>query len=137
MARGKFSGVSVRIEGSREAKASLRQAGADLGDLKSANAEIAGIIEPVASGSAPRGKTGKLARSGRQYSTKTEARVAFGNSRSVVYGRPIHWGWPAHHIRRQAFLWDAQVSTEPKWHAVYFRAVQAILDRIKGAPGNV
>lgn len=136
MAKGKAGGVSVRIDGAREARASLRAAGADLDDLKAAHQEIAGIIQPVASGLAPRGRTGRLAGSGRQYASKRDARVAYGGS-SIRYAKPIHWGWPARHITAQPWLTTAVEQTKPRWTDAYRKAVQRILDRIKGSPDGI
>jgi hypothetical protein len=126
----KSSAIRVRVEGSRQARDSLRRAGAQLDDLKEAHTEIANIIQPVAAGAAPR-RTGRLAGSGRASGSKREATVSFGNR--LRYARPIHWGWPARNISPHRFLWDAQQSTEPRWTQVYHQAIQRILDRIKGA----
>jgi hypothetical protein len=124
--------MRVRVEGSRQARDSLRRAGADLDDLKTAHADIAAIVLPEAASRAPRGRTGRLSSSGRPFASKRDARVAFGGG-SVRYARPIHWGWPARGIAPDLFLVEGVRATQPRWTAVYRQAVQRILDRVRGA----
>lgn len=119
-----------QIDGARELRKQLRAASADLGDLKAAHAEAGRIVEPVAKGRVPV-RSGALRASIRSSGTQTTAVIRAGYAR-VPYANPIHWGWPARNIRRNAFAWDAIKSTQPRWMLAYKKAVDGILSRVRG-----
>jgi hypothetical protein len=121
---------AYRIEGARELRKQLRAASGDLSDLKAAHAEAGRIVEPVAKGRVPV-RSGALRASVRSSGTATTAVIRAGYAR-VPYARPIHWGWPARNIRRNAFAWDAIKETQPRWMLAYKRAVDGILSRVRG-----
>ena len=121
---------AYRIEGARELRKQLRAASDDLSDLRAAHADAGRIVEPVARGRAPV-RSGALRASIRSSGAATTAVVEAGSPR-VPYARPIHWGWPARNIRRNAFAWDAIKSTQPRWMLAYKKAVDGILSRVRG-----
>ena len=121
----------VRIEGARELRATMKKAGDDLTDLKTANAQVAGIVAPVAAGAAPV-RTGRLAATVRPAGTKVAAIVRAGRA-AVPYAGPIEFGWPGHNIAAQPFIVPAAHDTEPQWTEVYWQAVNRIINRIRGA----
>jgi phage gpG-like protein len=126
------SGFTVRVEGARQLRASMKRAGLDLGDLADAHAAAAGIVVREA----PHwihNKSGNLADSIRAGHAKTRAVVRAGGSK-VPYAGVLEWGWPARHIRPKPYLTTAAVTTEPQWTAVYKSAVDKILAKIEGAP---
>jgi hypothetical protein len=123
--------VGVRVEGLNTLVRTMRKAGADLGDLKDANARAAAIVVSAAAGMAPR-RSGKLAGSIRGSRAGNRARVLAGRA-SVPYAAPIAWGWPARHIKPQPFLSDAARATESVWLPQYLADVQSALDGVKGA----
>ena len=73
--------------------------------------------------------TGKLRGTIRVRATKTSARVAAGSG-VVPYAGPIHFGWAAHNIAAQPFLWDAaDVSTDDVTE-IYNREVEGLVRKI-------
>lgn len=133
--------VSVRVDGARQLRASLKRAGHDLGDLKAANAEVSRIVLADAKTRVPR-RSGALAATLRGGSAATRATVSAGYAR-VPYAGPVHWGTPpggrwgrgrtARGVRAQPFLTDAAKKTEPVWLLAYRRSVTRILAKVKGA----
>lgn len=124
-------GPTVRVEGGRELRATIRRACGDLEDLKAANSRAAGMVAQWASVTAPR-RTGALGSSVRPGRAAGRARVSGGGA-SVPYAGVIHWGWPQRRITAQPFISDAAVSTQPAWLPVYLHDIQHALDRVRGA----
>jgi phage gpG-like protein len=123
--------VIVKVEGARRLRATLKQAGDDLEDLKAAHARAAAIVVARGRPGAPVGETGRLAASVRGSGTKAGAIVRAGSA-ALPYAGVQEWGWPARHIAAQPFLVPAALETEPTWYPAYQAEVQAILDRVKG-----
>lgn len=123
MARGPM----VRVDGLRELKRTMRAAGADLADLKEATAAAGATVAQAAIARAPH-KSGRLAAS---IKSNRAMNVATVGSR-LVYGGPIHWGWPGHNIAATPFIADAATATEPVWTAAYLANIDAILGKIHG-----
>jgi len=120
----------LAVEGSRQLRATLRRAGDDMEDLKSAHRAVSTLVAGVATSSAP-SRTGTLRSSIRPGVTKTSALVRAGGAR-VPYAKPIHWGWPSRGIRASLFLTDAGKRSEPAWVEIYVREVNRILDQVEG-----
>ena len=125
------SGPTVEVEGARQLRAGLKKAGADLNDLKTAHAAVAALVTAAAKGRAPK-KTGRLAGSIRGSKAKTSVTIRAGGA-SLPYAGPIHWGWPARNIAANPFISDAATSTESQWVALYFKEIESIVGKIKGA----
>lgn len=121
----------VQVEGLRQLRAQLRRAGADLGDLKRANAAAAQLVVDAAAPFAPT-RTGRLRASPRASKAAGRARVLAGGA-AVPYAGPIHWGWPARGIAPQPWISDAAQRTEPLWLDVYLRDIDRIIDGVRGA----
>lgn len=117
----------VQVEGARELRKALKAVEGGLDDLKDTHTRIAAVVVPPARSGAPR-RTGRLAGSIRGSGTKTTATIRAGGAR-LPYGGPIHWGWPARHIKGQPFLTDAGKATEPTWTGIYLHDTQALVDR--------
>ena len=122
----------LEVRGAREFRRTLKAAGADLEDLKRANAEAGAIVATRGRGIAPR-VTGRLAASIRPGRAVASAVVRAGGAR-VPYAAPIHWGWARRNIRPQPFLLEAADDTREQWFARYVAGVQTALDRVKGIP---
>ena len=122
--------AGIRVEGAAELRRTLKRAGEDLSDLKTAHSAAAQIVAGRGRGTAPR-RTGTLAASVRGSGTATAAVVRAGGAR-VPYAGPIHWGWPSRGITAQPWLSEAATDTETVWVAGYERDVERILDRVKG-----
>ena len=122
---------SVRVEGARELRRTLKRAGVSVEDLKDANAAAGAIVVAAARPTAPR-RSGRLAGTIRASRAAASATVRAGGA-SVPYAGVIHWGWPAHHITAQPWLSEAATSTESAWLAAYEAGVGKLLDTIRGA----
>lgn len=125
----------LKIEGGRQLRRTLRQAGSDLTDLKAANAQAASIVSSRAKSWAPT-RSGRLQSSVRSSGTKTAGIVRAGNNRKsksgVPYAAPIHWGWKARNIRANPFLSYSAQATESTWIRLYEQLVNKALSKIKG-----
>jgi len=108
----------------------LRRAGADMEELKDANAAAGAVIVSAAKARAPR-KSGALAGSIRSARQARRVLVMAGGAR-VPYAGVIHYGWPRHNISPQPFLTDAAQETQPTWLPKYNSDLQKILDKVRG-----
>jgi len=122
--------TTVRVEGLDRLVRTLRQAQADLGDLKDAHANAGRVVASAASARAPR-RSGALANSVRASRQARRAQVVAGG-RAVPYAGAVHWGWPARGIAANPFLSDAAQATESTWVPQYLKDVQAAVDKVKG-----
>ena len=95
----------IKVEGARELRKALKNVEDGTADLKSVHADAAHVVELRATQIVPR-KTGRLAESIRSTGQARQGVVRAGKA-SVPYAGPIHFGWPAHNIAPQPFLYDA------------------------------
>lgn len=127
--------AGLKLEGGRNLRRTLREAGSDLTELKAANAQAASIVAGRAQSWAPV-VSGRLAATVRSSGTKTAGIVRAGNNRKsasgVPYAAPIHWGWKARNIRANPFMSYSAQATEPTWLALYESLVNTALSKIKG-----
>lgn len=121
----------VEVIGARELRRTMKSAGDNLGRLKAAHDQAAATV--VGRQQAPR-RTGALAATVRGSGTNTAAVVRAGYAR-VPYAAPIHWGWAGHNIEPQPWISTAAQDTEGVWFPIYQRAVQVIVDQVRGATG--
>lgn len=133
--------AGIRIDGARELRRTLKAAGDDLGDLKSAHAEAAKIAASASADLAPR-QSGRLQASIRGAGTQAAGIVRAGK-KSVPYANAVHWGriyWPNRsHPRRaysptnaQPFISDGATTSEGQWIPVFERAIDSALAKVKG-----
>lgn len=95
-----------RIDGLREVQRDLRKLGKDTRtEMKATHQRAAEIVVAGAKRLVPV-RTGALANSIRAMATNTSGRVRVGKA-SVPYAGPIHFGWPAHNIKPNPFIYDA------------------------------
>lgn len=122
--------AGIKVEGQRELRKSLRQAGDDLEDLKAAHKAAAEI---AAGGSRPLtpARSGTLQGTVRAGGTKTSAVLRAGK-KAVPYAGPIHWGWPNRGIEPQSFLADGAKNTESQWVELFHQALDKALKKVKG-----
>lgn len=83
--------AAIQIDGAREVKKALRQAGR-MADLKNAHKEAAAVVVKDAVVLVPK-RSGTLAKSIRAAGLASSAEVRAGNTR-VSYAGPVHFGWP-------------------------------------------
>lgn len=123
----------LEVQGLRTLRRTLKQSAGDLEQLKKAHAEVARIVADRAADRAP-ARTGRLRETIRASGTNSAAIVRAGRS-AVPYAGPIHWGWPARHIKAQPFIYTAANETQPAWEIAYLAHLEHIIAQIEGAPG--
>lgn len=124
-----MSGETVRVEGLTELDWKLDKLARALPlETKKINFDAAMIVAKAAGSRVPIGETGKLARSIRAKSNKFSAYVTAG-SPSVPYAAPIHWGWDAHNIVGQPFLYESLDEHLPEVFGLYEERVPALIER--------
>lgn len=123
-------GAVHRVEGGRELRRSLREAGSDFQDLKDAHREAAEIAAAASALAAPV-VSGRLRQTVRAAGTKTAGIIRAGK-KSVPYAGPIHWGWPKRNIKANPFMASAAKDTEGKWVPVFEHRIEEITNKIKG-----
>lgn len=124
-------GPIYEVQGGRVLRATLRQAGDDLADLKTVHKASAAIAAGGARLKVPH-RSGKLAATIRAAGTKTAGIVRVGNNTSVRYANPIHWGWHRRHIKTNTFATDGAQATEPRWLPLYEAYIEDTLNNIEG-----
>lgn len=123
--------ADVQVVGLSRLRSTMRAAGADLDALLDAHAEVAALVANAAATLAPR-RTGRLSASVRGNRAAGRASVLSGGA-AIPYAGPIHWGWPARHIKAQPFVTRAIDTTRSTWLPTYEHSVEQIVDTIKGA----
>lgn len=118
--------TSVEVQGAQAMQASLHAAGAKVQDMTAINRDVAATV--AAAVRAPR-KTGRLAGSVRPQATATEAAIVVDQP----YAGVIENGWPKHNISATNFVKTAFANTETTTTAMYEKAMQDVLDDVKGA----
>jgi len=121
--------VSVRVDGLDRLRKTMKRAGADLDDLKNANAAVATMVAGVAASRAPR-RTGALAGTVRGNRAQRKAQVLVGK-KAVPYGIFVHEGTT--HVPARPFASEAAQATEPRWVAMYRAETVRIVATIRGA----
>lgn len=119
----------IEVEGARELRAALKKAGDDAADLKDANEAAGEIVADEARVLVPKGATGRLETSIRASRAKGSATVKAGTS-VVPYAGVIHFGWPAHNMEPQPFLFDALDARRSDVIAAYQTAIDKIAKTI-------
>lgn len=115
---------AIRLEGHREFRKALRDAGDDMEDLKATHKAAAEIVARRAAIISPQ-REGMLRDSVDSKGTKTQGYVRAGG-RSAIYAGVIHFGWPARNIRPQPFLYDAADQRRAEVLDLYGDRVDAI-----------
>lgn len=144
---GRGRDAIFQVEGGRELRRTLKEAGDDLGDLKAAHKQAAAIAAEGARALVPV-LTGALQATIRPAGTQSAGLVRAGNKR-VPYANAIQWGrqiWPSKRaspptpprhkfrsfIKPTLFLTDGAKDTEPEWVEAYEKALNDALDKVKG-----
>lgn len=122
--------VSAEVEGLKNLRRTIRQAGGDTKDLRNANLAAAQTIVPIAAGLAPK-VSGRLAASIRAGATQKAGMVRAGR-KLIPYANPVHWGWPKRHIAPNPWIATAAAANEELWLKVYEQHIDRILGKIEG-----
>lgn len=120
----------LQVEGGPQLRRTLKAAGDDLKDLKSAHMDVAAAVVPRARALAPKA-SGALSSSIRPGATARAAIIRAGSKR-VAYAGVQEWGWGRRNISSQPFLSPAARETESTWVGIYHQRVDEILSRVKG-----
>jgi hypothetical protein len=123
----------IQVDGARQLRASLKQAERGVQDLKDTHLAVARLVDDAADADPrrPRRITGALDASSRPAGTQREALVRIGRAR-VPYAGPVHWGWPARHIRPNPWVYRAVREHEDPALDLYLQHMNTIIDRIEG-----
>jgi hypothetical protein len=120
-------GPAIEVEGADELRRALKEAGDQSKDLNKAN-KAAGEVVVVEARTIVPVLSGALSRSIKASAGKTKASVKAGGS--LAYGAVIHFGWPAHGIEPQPFLYDALDARRGEVVKVYEERMAEIVARI-------
>lgn len=120
----------VRVDGAKQLRDTMKQAGANLADLAGVNKRTAAKVTSVAAPRVPH-RSGRLAATLRPAGTKTAAIVRAGRA-AVPYAAVIEFGWPAHNIAPQPYVTSAAADTEPEWTDYYRQEIDKIVSSIRG-----
>ena len=113
------------IEGLTEVNKALRNMSKETRDsMKATHKRAAEIVIQGARRYVPV-VSGKLAASMRDSSTQRMGRVRVGSA-SVPYAGPIHFGWPARHIKPQPFIYDALDDRRSEVAAAYVKRIDEL-----------
>lgn len=126
--------ASFTINGSSRLSRTLRQAGADIRELKPINRDAAEIAMRRAQQDAPV-RTGNLRETLRVGATNKAGVIRAGNNRAragVPYGGAIHWGWPGRGIKANPFMARSARETQHKWTRLYEQYTNKVLNKVKG-----
>jgi hypothetical protein len=122
--------TTLKVVGSKELVATLRQAAKDLADMREGFDAAGEIVSDGGRSTAPR-RTGRLAGSHRSYLDGGPNSAMVENT--AVYAVPIHWGRPAHHIEPHPWLFKAAKTNEAKVVDALEHDAQRLLDQVNGA----
>jgi hypothetical protein len=122
--RSSGNGLYVRLDGAKKFRQELKRADVAVADLKEPYRLTANLVVGVAKPRTPR-RTGALAGTVRGSGTQTAGIVRAGN-KSVPYAGPIHWGWPARHIKPQPWLSSAAQTSEPQWLPLFMEQLDQL-----------
>lgn len=123
-------GPGVEVVGAKDLRKQLKA----LDDFKEIRPELLDVYraaaEVVAEDARPRVPvlTGRLRDSIRATATQTSGSVAIGKKK-IPYAAPIHFGWPAHNIRANPFLYDAADAKADAAAEVFLDRVASLMQR--------
>lgn len=133
--------ANLEVQGLRELRRTMREAGDELEDFKAANKEAAEIAAEGAR-RIVQTVTGELKATIRASGTKTAGVIRAGKKR-VPYAGVLEWGWPRFlmtpakrprggPIEPQSFLSTGARNTESTWIPVYTKRLNDIISKVEG-----
>lgn len=128
-------GGQLRIDGGRELRRTMKQAGADMKELSALNRQAAAVVAPMAQAQAPIGpaENGHIASTVRVGATQKAGIIRVGSKR-LPYAGVIHYGTPDGVIAPNPWVIEAAQATEPQWTEIYWQGLMHVIGKIKGAP---
>lgn len=126
---------TIEVRGARELRAAIRRAeSTELRDeLKTANRDAAEIVAYTAQTIVPV-KTGRTLESIRASGTQAAGIVRAGRASLPGVG-PVHFGWPAHGIEPNPFLYDAADARVDEVLTKYQAAIERVAAAIATTSG--
>lgn len=121
--------VTVEIRGLAELIRTMRKAGVDIQDLKTANTKAGDIVATAGKTAVPN-NTGALGRSIRPGKAARKAVVRAGGAR-IRYARFQEFGSKKN--RATHYLYGSAQRTKPEWMAEYELDLARIMGKIRGA----
>lgn len=122
--------LKLDVKGLRTLARTLRNAGADMNDLKAAYRKAANIVKPEIKTRTPV-LSGKLARTVRASATQKSGVVRAG-TKSVPYAGVQNYGWPGHNIEPKYFMQDGLIQAEAEVDDIFAEALEKAIQQIKG-----
>jgi hypothetical protein len=117
------------VTGAKELRRALKKMDGRLKDLKDVHDDVGHVVASRARAIAPH-LSGTLAGS-----IGNDRRVAgasvFAGSRRVPYAGPIHFGWPAHNIEAQPFLYEALEDSQDDITRIYTLGMEVLIDKLE------
>lgn len=119
------TGSTVHIEGLAKLHRELGQFAAELPkELKQISKSAADLVADTSRDNAPVRK-GTLQRAVKSAATVQGAEVRV----KLIYANPIHFGWPAHNIEPQPFVYDAVDERADEAYALFDQGLTDLLAR--------
>ncbi len=127
---GRRGGMTFRVDGLRQVQREIRGAeGKELrAELRRVNKSAAEIVADAAEVEAPRGPSGRLARSVKAAASGSSATVKAGTAARVPYAGVIHFGGRG--IEPDPFLHRAFAKTSKEAHDQYEEKIHALVAKI-------
>lgn len=117
----------VQVRGLGKFTRALRKAGVEIQDLKAANTRVGVVVVHAAQPITPH-RTGALAGTIRPAERRSGVIVRAGGGR-VKYARYVEFGTTK--MSARPYLYTGAVRSEPQWMAVYWQAVQDLMNRVE------
>jgi hypothetical protein len=118
----------VQVTGAKELRRALVRMEKDVKDLTPINREAAETVATEARSTVPV-LSGALRRTIKSSATKTKGVVRAG-AKGIPYAGVIHFGWPAHNIEAQPFIFDALAKSESEVVEKYQRRIADLVERL-------
>lgn len=129
--------AGIKVKGYRAAIKSLQAIGVPAAEIKAAGSSSGEIVANQARQLVPV-RSGALRNSIRVSKALNKVSVSAGNSRSVPYANPIHWGWFRRNIKPQPFFIKALGITRDQVYRNYYQSLDRLIQSqsTKGIPQN-
>ena len=118
----------VQVTGAKELRRALKRMESDASDLTTINREAAETVATEARSTVPV-LSGALRRTIKSSATRTRGVVRAG-AHGIPYAGVIHFGWPAHNIKAQPFIFDALASRETEVVEKYQNRIADLVIRV-------
>lgn len=133
--------AGIKVEGLRDALNALKQIGVPTAEVSAASQEAADIVAATSRTLVPV-RSGKLRSSIRSRKQARKVLISAGNSRTIPYANPIHFGWyydknnfVKKNILPNPFFAKALGLTRNEVYKTYFININKLFNKYsKGAP---